>query len=95
MPRKRKKTRSDFSPYFQEVVKIVWEDPLHTCEITEKELDKEPDLTFTSWGLVIRDDGKRITLASTIGNEKRDKLLREVTRIPWTLVKSINYLEEV
>ena len=87
------KTRSDFSPYTGEVVRIIWQDPLHICETTEKEINQQPDLSFTSYGVVIRDDGKRLSLAATIGTEPKDKTLREVVRVPWSLIRSIDYLE--
>lgn len=95
---RKHKTRQDFEPegeFVGQVVKIESEDVLHTEEATERELDKEPNLTFTSYGLVIKETEKRLTLASTIGNEKRDKLLREVSRIPKTLIISTVKLEEV
>lgn len=93
--RKRKLTRSDFSPWMHEPVVVCWLDVTHCEEITEKELKKEPDVTFTSYGWVIADNGKSLTIASTMGNEQRDRLLREVTRIPWSLVQRIKYLQEV
>lgn len=93
----KRKTRADFeceSDLIGQVLKIEWEDPMHTGEITERELDKEANLTFTSYGLVIRDSEKRLTIASTIGNEKRDRLLREVTRIPKPLIYKVTKLTE-
>jgi len=92
--KKKQKTRTDFTPSYEgEVVKLTWEDAMHCEEITERQLTKEPDLTFTSYGLVIKDDSVRLTIASTVANEKRDRQLREVTRVSWSLVREIKILE--
>jgi len=89
-------TRKDFTPSLVgEVVKITWEDCLNIEEIEEKKLDKEPPIIFSTYGEVIRDTEKHLTVAGTTAIEKRDKLLREVVRIPRSLVRSIQYLETV
>jgi len=94
MARRKRKTKNDFSLWFGEVVKIIWVGPLYCEEIREKELAKEPDMVFNSYGEVVNDGVKSITIAGTIGHEKQDRLMREVVRIPWSLIKSIVLLNE-
>lgn len=94
MARPRKKTRVDFTLGYGEPVMIIWQDPLYCEELKESELDKEPNILFCSYGEIIRDNDKNLTIASTVAIEKRDKMLRLVTRIPKVLIKSITYLDE-
>ena len=89
MRKPRKKTKADFNMWLGLIVKIVWNDPLHCEEITEKELEKQPDIVFRSYGEIIGKTNRNITVANTIGNEPRDRTLREVTRIPTSLIRSI------
>lgn len=89
----KKKTRNDFDLWRGLIVKIVWNDPLSCGESTEAELAREPDIIFTSYGEIVGKTSKNLTLASTTGNEPRDRLLREITRIPICLVKSVVLLE--
>jgi len=94
MPKPRKKTRKDFSWWYKAVVKLVWEDVLYAEEIAESEIHKEPDLFFTSYGEIVGKTDRNLTLACTIAQEPRDRTLREVIRVPLSLIKQIILLEE-
>lgn len=94
MRKPRKKTKADYDLWRDMVVKVTWIDPLHCEEITEKELEKQPDMIFRSYGEIVGKTNRNITVANTIGNEPKDRTLREVTRIPLSLIKSITLLNE-
>lgn len=94
MIKPRKKTKADFDLWRGLVVKVIWTDPLHCEEITERELEKQPDMVFRSYGEIIGKTNRNITIANTLGNEPKDRTLREVTRIQLSLIKSITLLDE-
>ena len=95
MPRHRKKTRADFEvDWYGLPVKVIWADVLYMEEATESEIRKQPDVEFRSYGEVVGKTSRNLTLCCSIGNEKRDKTLREVIRIPLSLIRSITLLNE-
>jgi len=94
MPRKK---RSDFEPVIgliDEVVKVVWEDIMNIDEATYKEIEKQPPILFTSYGVVLKDDPQRLTLASHVSNEKPNPTYREAIKIPKSVIREIKVLSE-
>ena len=92
--RKRKLTKSDFSPWMREIVEVLWEDPSSIGETSLAKLEKEPPMLLVSRGLVVQDDGKRLSIAFTCPVLPRDKQFREILRLPWAVIKDIKILEE-
>ena len=94
MPRKK---LSDFEPVIglvDKVVKVVWEDILNIEEATYKEIEKQPPLLFTSYGVVLKYEQKRLTLASHFSNERPNPTYREAVKIPKSVIREIRVLSE-
>lgn len=91
------KTRDDFElDWTGLVVKIIWEDVLHCDEVsTEEGMALEPPFHFRSYGEIVGKTAHNITIASTIGNQTRDKKIRDTHRIRLELVEQIIILGEI
>lgn len=90
--------RSDFEPVtglVDELVEVVWEDITSISEGTYREIEKQPPILFTSWGLVLKDNPDKISLAGHVSNERPNPIYREALKIPRPVIRSIKILKEV
>jgi hypothetical protein len=78
-----------------EIVEVVWEDITKIEEATSREIEKQPPIYFMSYGLVLKDDSKRLTLACHVSNEKPNPTYREALKIPRSVIRRIRILKEV
>lgn len=89
----KKKTRHDFDIWRGLVLRVIWADVMGVGETTEANFEKEPDALFTSYGEVVGKTDKNLLLAAMIGDEPKNRTLRNVVRIPLGLIKSCVLLE--
>lgn len=94
--RQKKKTRADFEVnYVGCEVRVNWTDVLHIeGDMTLREVKKEPPIVFESYGLVVDEDEKVLTVACTVGKDKKGSTLRDTIKFPKRYINKITIMEE-
>jgi hypothetical protein len=95
MSRHRRKTRNDFSAYYGEVMRVVWEDICEYDDVKTEKIVKDSPLLMETFGLCVHDSKTALFVAHTLPIDRKDKKLEQdsVFRIPKRSIDSISVLE--
>jgi len=95
MARHKCKTRNDFSMYFGEMVRVVWEDICEYEGVKTQKIVNDSPLLMQTFGLCVHDGKTSLFVAHTLPIDGKDKKLEQDStfRIPKRSIDEITILE--
>ena len=78
------------------VVRVRWLDATHIDDdMTEAKLAGQNPVEFTTVGMVVVDDGEKLTIAGTVGHDEGENVYRDSLILPRQYIIEIAELHEV